>query len=186
MNQNYLVIGLVVGAVAVVALMIWSLFRQRRTRSLASRFGPEYDHTVAALGKRAPAEKELAARAARVEKLSIHPLTAPERERFLELWQTTQTHFVDSPLTAVVEADGLVAEVMRTRGYPVSDFEQRAADVSVDHPLVVEHYRTAHDIALRHERRQANTEDLRQAFVHFKALFSELLEERLVYAEVKE
>jgi len=176
MNQNYLVIGLVVGAVAVVALMIWSLFRQRRTRSLASRFGPEYDHTVAALGKRAPAEKELAARAARVEKLSIHPLTAPERERFLELWQTTQTHFVDSPLTAVVEADGLVAEVMRTRGYPVSDFEQRAADVSVDHPALVDNYRRAHAAAVNAEGGKLGTEELRQALVHFRALFEDLLQ----------
>jgi hypothetical protein len=175
MNQSILVIGAVVVGVVVLAFIVWSLLRQRRTQSLAKHFGPASDHTVAALGKRTEAEKELEARARRVEKLHIHALPVPERDRFLELWRTAQAHFVDSPLTAVAEADRLVAEVMRARGYPMADFEQRAADISVDHPQLVEHYRLAHAAAVDAEGDKADTEALRQALVRYRALFEELL-----------
>jgi hypothetical protein len=175
MNQDYLLIGAIVAVVAILALIAWSLVRQRRTKSLASRFGPEYDHTVATVGKRTQAEKELKAREKRVEKLPIHPLPVPERERFMDLWRTAQTLFVDSPQTAVAEADRLVAEVMRARGYPVADFEQRAADISVDPPQLVQNYRFAHAAAANAPGGKIGTEELRQALVHFRALFEELL-----------
>ena len=176
MNESYWVIGVVAIGVLTVMLIVLSQLRQRRTRGLASRFGPEYGHTVATLGTRTGAEKELEARARRVESLSLHSLPAPDRERFVELWRTAQTHFVDSPLTAVAEADQLVAEVMRARGYPVAEFEQRAADVSVDHPQLVEHYRFAHAAAANAGSGKIGTEELRQALVHLRALFEELLE----------
>ena len=175
MNQSTLVMGVVVAVVLLLALVVWSLLRQRRTRDLSHRFGPEYDRTVAAVGKRTEAEKELEARARRVETLNIHPLPSAERERFLELWWKAQSHFVDSPLTAVAEADQLVAEVMRARGYPVADFEQAAADVSVDHPQLVESYRIAHTTAVNADRGKMGTEELRQALVHYRSLFEELL-----------
>jgi hypothetical protein len=176
MNESYWVVGVVAIGVLVVMLIVLSQLRQRRTRGLASRFGPEYDHAVATLGKRTAAEKELEARAKRVDSLAIHPLVAAERERFRGLWEMAQSHFVDSPVTAVAEADRLVAEVMRARGYPVADFEQRAADVSVGHPQLVEHYRFAHAAAANAGNGSIGTEDLRQAIVHLRALFEDLLE----------
>jgi hypothetical protein len=176
MEQSYIVLAAVAVGLVVVALAIVALTRGRRHKELQSRFGPEYDRTVAEVGKRGKAEKELEARARRVEKLSIHPLPAPDRERFQKLWRTAQPHFVDSPLTAVTEADQLVAEVMRARGYPVADFEQRAADLSVDHPVFVDNYRRGHDLAVRAQQGQAGTEELRQAMVHYRLLFEELLQ----------
>ncbi|HJR50247.1 MAG TPA: hypothetical protein VJ794_04020, partial [Gemmatimonadales bacterium] len=118
------------------------------------------------------------ARAERVESLHTRPLAPADRDRFQELWRTAQAHFVDSPLTAVVEADQLVGEVMRSRGYPVADFEQRAADLSVDHPLVVDNYRRGHALAAGAQGGKAGTEDLRQAMVYYRALFEELLQVR--------
>lgn len=176
MNQSYWSLAAVAVGILVLMLIVWSLLRQRRTKSLASRFGPEYDHAVATLGKRTEAEKELEARAKRVDSFSIHPLLAAERERFRGLWEMAQSHFVDSPVTAVAEADRLVAEVMRARGYPVAEFEQRAADVSVDHPQLVEHFRFAHAAAANAGSGKIGTEELRQALVHLRALFEELLE----------
>ena len=174
-----------IGVVVIVAIVAWAIWTRRRDERLASRYGPEYRRLVQQANPQAAA-REISRRERRLELLHIRPLTNPERHRFADEWQRTQARFVDDPAGAVTEADRLVGAVMTARGYPVADFDQRAADVSVDHPIVVEHYRAAHDIALRHERRQTNTEELRQAFVHYKALFSELLEERLVYAEVKE
>lgn len=176
MEQNYIVLAAIVVGLVVVALVIFTLTRGRRHKDLKSKFGPEYDRTVAELGKRSQAEKELEARAKRVEKFHIHPLQVADRERFGQLWRTAQAHFVDSPLTAVAEADNLLAELMRARGYPVSDFEQRAADLSVDHPVFVDNYRRGHDLALRAQQGKASTEDLRQAMVHYRVLFEDLLQ----------
>jgi hypothetical protein len=177
MDTLVIVLVLLVLAVAVGAAA-WMSMQRRRTEELRERFGPEYDHAVQELGDQHQAEAELQARQKRVERLKIQPLEPAERDRFVTAWRSTQAQFVDDPAGAIAEADRLVAEVMRARGYPVGDFEQRAADISVDHPDVLEHYRAAHTIALANERGQTNTEDLRQAMVHYRALFEELLETR--------
>jgi predicted nucleic acid-binding protein len=163
--------------VVVAALAYWALTRRRRrTEQLRERFGPEYEHAVEERGDRRQAEAELAERRERRARLDIRPLDPGARERYGERWQAAQRRFVDKPIEAVGEADALVAAVMSERGYPVSDeFDQRAADISVDHPVVVEHYRAAHEISLRTTAGEASTEDLRQAMVHFRALFDELL-----------
>ena len=166
-----LVVIVLIGAVA------WMMM-QRRTQELRRRFGPEYDRVITERGDTRQAEHELAARQKRVEKFDIHPLDPAQRDGFIEAWRTTQARFVDAPAEAIRDADRLVSEVMQARGYPVGDFEQRAADVSVDHPIVVENYRAARAIALANERGQAGTEDLRQAIVHYRALFEDLLETR--------
>jgi FtsZ-interacting cell division protein ZipA len=169
----------VIAAVAVVLIAIvaaaLAASRRRRSQALADRFGPEYERTVAHAEKKSQAEAELEERARRVEKLNIRALTQPEQQRYAELWRVAQERFVDSPAAAVAEADHLVTEVMTTRGYPMADFEQRAADVSVDHPHLVENYRAGHALAVRSHGGQAGTEDLRQAMVHYRALFEELL-----------
>ncbi|HZC38455.1 MAG TPA: hypothetical protein VE221_07250 [Sphingomicrobium sp.] len=169
---------LIIIAVAVVAVLIIAailISRRRRSEHLKSRFGREYEHALQTTGDRGKAEAELAEREKRVEKLDIRPLDESERQRFIERWSEVQARFVDDPARAVAFADALLAEVMKTRGYPVSDFEQRAGDISVDHPKVVEHYRAAHDIAVRHEQGQASTEELRQAMIHYRALFDDLV-----------
>jgi len=169
---------LVIVLVIVVGAVAWTMMQRRRTEELRQRFGPEYDHTVSQLGDQHQAEAELQARQKRVERLNIQPLVPAERDRFVAAWRSTQARFVDEPTAAITEADRLVAEVMRARGYPVGDFEQRAADISVDHPDMLENYRAAHTIALANDRGQASTEDLRQAMVHYRALFEDLLETR--------
>src|SRR5207248_1966430 len=138
--------------------------------------GPEYDRLANEFGSPRRAESDLERREKRVEKIHIRALTKEEQSRFANAWREVQASFVDNPSTAVSRADGLVGDLMKTRGYPVGDFEQRAADVSVDHPRVVENYRAAHAIAVRRERGEANTEDLRSAMVHYRALFEDLLE----------
>lgn len=155
---------------------IASLARRMRSRHLAARFGPEYERTVRQLGSRSKAEAELAAREKRVHKLHIVPLEPAEAQRFRSEWQSLQARFVDNPRTAVAEADLLVRDVMTRRGYPMGDFDSRAAAISVDHPLVVEHYRAAHEIALRDRHDAVDTEALRQALVHYRALFADLLQ----------
>ncbi|HZQ35190.1 MAG TPA: hypothetical protein VFD32_04605 [Dehalococcoidia bacterium] len=162
-------------AVIAVALVAWLGMRRRRTRELRAGFGPEYDRTVQEYGDRRRAEEELQARKERVERLHIQPLAAEDRQRFMERWHATQAQFVDEPGRAIAEADRLVQEAMAARGYPVGDFDQRAADVSVDHPSVVRDYRQAHTVSLRNERGEATTEDLRQAMVHYRSLFDDLL-----------
>src|SRR5262249_21923124 len=149
--------------------------RRRQTELLQSRFGPEYERTVRDLGT-SRAEQTLLDRARRVEKLRIRELTADERGRFVTEWQLLQSRFVDAPHQAVTEADRLVDHLMVARGYPVTDFEQRAADISVDHPRVVDNYRAAHHIALRHRRGEATTEDLRKAVLCYRSLFDDLLQ----------
>jgi hypothetical protein len=170
----------VLGAVIVVLLCVVAglLWRQRRTQQLREGFGPEYDRVVHERGDQRKAEAELLERRQRREHLSIRPLDPAARERYTESWHAAQRRFVEEPEAAVVEADELVMAVMRDRGYPVEDFEQRAADVSVDHPDVVENYRAARAISLASSENRAQTEDLRQAMVHFRALFAELLGDR--------
>ena len=172
-------LALIIGfAVLVVAgIVAWYSIRKRRTEKLRAQFGAEYERAVKEDGGRRHAEAGLKERTARVESLNIRPLTAGDRARFGESWSRVQARFVDGPGGAVTEADQLLRDAMSTRGYPVSDFEQRAADISVDHPLVMENYRTAHAIAVRQTQGQANTEDLRQAMIHYRTLFGELVGE---------
>ena len=170
----WIVIGVVV-AIVVVGILATAL-RTRRSRSLQDQFGGEYDRTVDKAGGRREAERELAERQKRHDELELRPLSEDVRERYLQEWQTTQGRFVDDPTGAVSEADDLVQRVMRDRGYPVDDFEQRAADISVEHPDLVEKYRTADGIARASERGEASTEDLRHSVRHYRALFVELLE----------
>ena len=171
MTPTLIGILLAVALAAVVLIIIG----QRRTRSLRDKFGPEYDQTVKSMKSRGKAESDLNKRIERVEELTIRPLSSVDRKRFEESWQADQARFVDDPRGAVKEADRLVAELMQVRGYPVADFEQRAADVSVHHPNVVSEYRAAHDIADRDAKGQASTEQLRKAMVHYRALFRDLL-----------
>jgi hypothetical protein len=164
------------GLVVLIIGAMWFAMRKRHSDELRSQFGPEYDRTVREVGGRRKAESELEARQKRVEQLSIRPLSSADQQQFAEDWRATQTRFVDDPSGAVREADGHVKRLMETRGYPVGNFEQRAADVSVHHPNVVTHYRAAHRIADANEAGRASTENLRQAMVHYRALFLELLE----------
>ena len=171
-------IVIAIAAVVVLAVVVWSALRTRRTQTLKEGFGPEYDRTVADAPSKREAEAELSERQKRREELDVKPLSPGARERYVELWQATQARFVDDPGGAITEADLLIQQVMRERGYPVEDFEQRAADVSVDHPDVVNNYRAAHGISIAHERERASTEDLRRAMVHYRSLFDDLLETR--------
>ena len=173
--------GLLIAILVVVVLLALLAFfagRQRRSRKLQDKFGPEYERTVEQTGDRKAAEAELLERAERRQRFDIVPLDPEARARYLEAWRNTQARFVDEPVEATREADRLITSVMRDRGYPVDDFEQRAADISVDHPQVVDDYRAAHAIAVANDRSQASTEDLRQALVHYRSLFEELLEDR--------
>jgi hypothetical protein len=173
--------GLLVAILVVIVLLALLAFfagRQRRSRKLQETFGPEYDRTVSETGDRRAAEAELLERTGRREGFDIVPLEPEARARYVEAWRNTQAQFVDEPAEATREADRLITSVMRDRGYPVDDFEQRAADLSVDHPQVVDDYRAAHAIAAANDRSEASTEDLRQALVHYRSLFEDLLEDR--------
>lgn len=174
MNTGLLVAIIVV--VVIVLALTWVLIRRRRSARLREQFGPAYERAVIESGSRQAAEAELEDRRARREKLEIAALDRASRERYLEQWRLVQARFVDSPTEATRAADRLITEVMRERGYPVEDFEQRAADISVDHPEVVDDYRAAHAVAEANERSEASTEDLRQALVHYRSLFEDLLE----------
>lgn len=169
------IIVLVVVVVAAVIAIGWIVSRRRRTDALRNRFGPEYERTVREQGP-AKAESALLERKQRVDKFEIRHLGAAERERFITEWRHVQTRFVDDPRGSVNAADDLVIRVMQARGYPMSDFDQRAADISVDHPRMVDNYRAAHEIALRHRRGEATTEDLRNAIIYYRSLFDELLQ----------
>src|SRR5438477_10077320 len=177
MDQHQVTLIVAVIALAIlVAVVGFVLIRKRRSQMLRERFGPEYDRVVKKEGGVHPGEDVLQFRAKRREKLQIRSLSSASRSDFANRWTTVQAQFVDDPKNAVVGADQLVSEVMKVRGYPVGDFEQRVADISVDHPRVVENYRAAVAIARRSGRGEASTEDLRQAMVHYRALFEELLE----------
>jgi len=162
-------------AAAAVAVAIWFTYDRRRSQDLQRRFGPEYDRTVRAAEGRREAEADLQARRQRVEHLGLRPLSPSARRDFTDRWQRVQAHFVDDPRDALWQADGLVSEVMRERGYPMDEFDQRADDISVDHPDVVEHYREAHAIAVSDPREASDTEELRRGMVHHRSLFTELL-----------
>jgi hypothetical protein len=171
-----LIIGLAV--IVIAGITAWLILRKRRTARLRTKFGgAEYDRAVKKDGSRRHAEAGLKERTQRVESLNIRPLASGDRARFVDSWGRVQSRFVDGPGGAVTEADQLLRDLMITRGYPVTDFEQRAADISVDHPLVMKNYRLAHAIAVRQTQGQANTEDLRQAMIHYRTLFEELVGE---------
>ena len=176
---TWLWVVIVVAAALVVLGVLWSALQARRTRGLRDRFGKEYDKVAADAPTKREAESELRERERRREALDIRPLAPADRDRFSARWTTVQADFVDDPAGAVVQADALIQEVMRLRGYPVDDFETRAADLSVDHPDVVENYRAGHGIAVAHDRGNAGTEELRQAMKHYRALFDSLLDERV-------
>jgi hypothetical protein len=167
---------IVIGIVAVVAVVLWQALAQRRTGRLQQRFGSEYDRAVDSSASKRQAEAELQAREERRERLEIRPLSQSARARYVDTWRVTQAQFVDDPRTAVASADSLIQSVMAERGYPVEDFEQRAADVSVDHPQVVENYRQGHRLAQASVGGEDSTEDLRQAMKHYRALFDELVD----------
>ena len=173
--MDTLTIVLVVVVIVAVAAAIWFYLQKQRTQGLRSRFGPEYNRAVRAEGDARHAEQVLTERQKRVEKLDIKPLSAKQRDDFARQWEQEQAHFVDEPANAVDAADRLVQRVMQARGYPVVNFEQRVADVSVDHPVVVENYRVAHAIAVRRQQEEVSTEDLREAMIHYRALFADLL-----------
>jgi hypothetical protein len=183
MNATYIMIIAVVLAMVIVGVILALVF-VRRTRSdrLHDHFGTEYEHTVEALGDEKKAQTELEARQKHIETLDIRPLSASERERYLADWAAVQSEFVDEPGRAIVDADRLIMEVMQLRAYPVSDFEQRAADVSVSYPALVSNYRAAREIALKNEQHQADTEELRQAMLYYHSLFDELVETEAVVA----
>lgn len=168
---------LVIAVVVVAAVVIWLLVRQARTRELQRDFGPEYDQTMSRAGDRGLAESELRERRDRVNALDVRPLSRSDHDRFANEWTKVQAEFVDAPAEAVSDADSLIQQVMATRGYPVEDFDRRAADVSVEHPEVVENYRSAHSIAVKEAREDTdgNTEALRKAMVYYRSLFDELL-----------
>jgi len=167
-------------AVLAIAAAAWLFVQREKTRKLRHRFGPEYDRALDEEKSANRAEAVLTERQRRVEKYSIRRLTPEERDEFNAKWRVVQEHFVDSPHEAVGQADALVIDAMRTRGYPMSEFEQRSADLSVDHPMVVSDYRVAHEIAERDSRSEASTEDLRKAMQHYRRLFEHLLESHVL------
>ena len=169
-------IVIAVVAVIVVLAIVWSALRAKRSRGLQDSFGREYDRTVDQAGGRRAAERELRDRQKQHDELDIRPLSPESRDRYMRRWQSTQTRFVDDPKGAVAEADQLVQDVMQERGYPTKDFDRRVADISVDHPNLVEKYRTADGVARASERGEASTEDMRHSVRHYRALFAELLE----------
>lgn len=174
-------IWILVGAVAVLAVV--GLFlrgaRRSRTQQLRDKFGGEYDHVYTETGSRARAERELVGRAEEVKKFNIRPLSAAERENYSIQWIRVERHFVERPAAAVVEADELVADIMRIEGYPIGDFEKHAAHLSVRHPRIVEHYRAGHGV-IGGAPGSASTEDLRQSMLHYRALFEQLIGEKAI------
>jgi hypothetical protein len=182
MSTTTVVLILVLAIIVVAAG--WMYYRQQRRKALRAHFGPEYTHAVKQYGNQTRAEEALSARQRRLEKLHIVRLEPADQQRFLGQWQIVQRDFVDDPAASIQRADALVSDVLRARGYPVSDFEHRAEDISVDHPDVVQNFRAAHAIAERHKRGEASTEDLRQALVHYRELFDDLLESHPVGRKV--
>src|SRR6266487_1336570 len=174
-TSTIIVLVLAVVVVLAIAAAIWFYMLKQRTKQLRSKFGAEYNRAVRAEGDMKQAEQVLQERQKRVEKLNIRPLSTEERDNFAQAWEQEQAHFVDEPAIALDNADRLVKEVMNVRGYPVDDFEQRVADVSVDHPAVVQNYRIAHAIAVRNHDEEVTLEKLREAMLHYRALFADLL-----------
>lgn len=183
--MNTTVLIAVIAVIAIAALAAWMYLERRRSARLRGKFGPEYERAVREEGDRRKAESRLEKVEHRVQKFRIRDLSEEERRHFAGAWRDDQARFVDDPKGAVVEADRLITEVMRTRGYPMSEFDQRAADLSADHPHVVENYRAAHAIAERHQRGLASTEDLRMAMVHYRKLFDDLVGEPVAETAVR-
>ena len=182
-TQTWVIIAAIV-VLGLVVLGAWIFYQKKQSQKLQERFGPEYGRTVSELGSRTKGESELKAREKRVEQLEIIALSPSEAARFSEAWQALQGRFVDNPKGVVVQAEQLVRELMQKRGYPMGDFDSRAGDISVDHPDVVANYRLAQAIAVRDRQGTADTEELRKAVVHYRALFDELLEVRDVKQEI--
>ena len=176
MNTTYMIIAVVLIVLITGAILAPIFSRRKRSERLQGKFGSEYDHTVKTLGDEKKAHTELEGRQKHVASLNIHPLSAKEGERYVADWIAVQSKFVDDPGQAIIDADRLIMEVMQLRAYPLSDFEQRAADVSVNYPELVSSYRAARAIAIKNEQQQANTEELRQAMIYYRSLFEELLE----------
>lgn len=172
-NTLMIVIGVILVALGGITAILF--FRKRKTTRLRTQFGPEYARALQDSGSRKQGEAGLQKREKRVEAFALRPLAPIDRERYVASWRKVQAQFVDDPKGSVTAADQLLGDVMSTRGYSVSDFEQRSADISVNHPFVVQSYRAGHEIALRHANGQASTEDLRQAMIHYRALFDELV-----------
>jgi hypothetical protein len=181
-NSTYLIIAAVVVLVILGVVLALVFANRSRSEKLQKQFGPEYAHTVETLGGKKEAQTELEGRQKHVEALNIQPLSIENRQRYLADWMAVQSKFVDEPGQAVVDADRLIMEVMQVRAYPLSDFEQRAADISVNYPDLVTNYRAARVIALKNEQKLANTEELRQAMIYYRSLFEELLEIEAVVA----
>ena len=175
MNSTYVTIA-VSFMLIIIGVGLWMVVtRRKRAERLQEHFGPEYERTVQSLGDEKKAQTELVERQKHVDTLDIRPLSALERERYLVDWTAVQSQFVDEPGEAIVAADRLIMEVMQLRAYPVSDFEQRVADVSVSYPTLVSNYRAAREIALKNAQQQASTEELRQAMIYYRSLFEELV-----------
>lgn len=185
MDPIYIVITVVVVLVIIGAILIPLLNRRKHAGQLQDHFGPEYEHTVEILGDEKKAQTELDLRQKHVAELDIRPLTDERRASYLADWAAVQSKFVDEPGQAIVDADRLIIEVMQLRAYPLSDFDQRAADISVSYPTLVSNYRAARDIALKNKQNQADTEELRQAMIYYRSLFEELLETKLVAVQEK-
>jgi cytoskeletal protein RodZ len=176
MDNTTLTIIIVFVVLGIIGAIVGQVFvRRTRAKQLHDHFGPEYDHTVQTMGSAKKAQTELEERQKHVEALDIRPLSVSERERYLADWKAVQSKFVDEPGQAIEAADRLIKEVMQVRAYPVSDFEQRAADISVAYPALVSNYRVAREIAIKNEQHQADTEEMRQAMIHYRSLFDELL-----------
>lgn len=174
MNTTAIIVIALIAIIVLAAAAVYILQRNR-TKRLQRRFGPEYQRALKETGDKRRAEARLEQLETRVEHLHIHPLEPAECSRFQDAWREIQARFVDDPKRALTEADRLIEEVMSAEGYLVLDFQQRAADISVEHPSVVEHYREGHQIALRHAQGRASTEDLRKAMVHYRTLFEDLV-----------
>jgi len=172
-STSTIIVILVVVIIGVILAVVFS--RRRRSDRFHDQYGSEYDHTVQTAGNEQKAQTELDERRKHVETLAIRPLSVSERERYLTDWASVQNKFVDEPGKAIVEADRLIVEVMQMRAYPVSDFEQRAADISVNYPTLATNYRAAKAIAMKNEQHQVDTEELRQAMIYYRSLFEELL-----------
>jgi hypothetical protein len=176
LNTTTTIIAVVLILLITGAILAPIFSRRKRSERLHGHFGPEYDHTVETLGDEKKAQAELEGRQKHIASLDIQSLSAKERERYMADWSAVQSKFVDDPGQAIIDADQLIMEVMQLRAYPVSDFEQRAADISVNYPELVSNYRAARVIAIKNEQQQADTEELRQAMIYYRSLFEELLE----------
>ena len=185
MNTTYFIIAVVLVVVLIGAILAPGFARRRRSARLHDQFGTEYDHTVQTMGGKKKAHAELDERMKHVEALDIRPLNAEERKHYLADWAAVQSKFVDAPGQAIVDADRLIIEVMQIRAYPVSDFDQRAADISVSYPSLVTNYRATREIAIKNEKHQANTEELRQAIIYYRSLFDELLGSEAILVKEK-